>query len=253
MVAVVASLRRLPVLGSGHMPPSLWWVGAAAVTLLAVVGGAWFGYSPAQYSLTWVQILLLGLALSARRRRLHLRAIPLDRILLWAVFGFVVLEEIFYAGLRLHDWDILFDTGVLAFVVAVEMEDRLPQRLTAAVTRLADRGVLIMTRDTRNKAFVLLEPRAGKWAKVGGPAVSAMILLAWMVFFVSAFGADKVLTHLIIALFYPQLIFECVCGWVAGVSIAHMFAGGRSWRSFKQAGISWRLLPGHPDGAGGFK
>ena len=253
MVAVVASLRRLPRPGSGHMPPRPWWAGATALTLTAVVGGVLSGWRPADQWLVWAQILVVGLALSARRREFRLHAIPLHRVLLWAVFGSVVLEEIVRAGRRLGDWDVLFVSGVLAFVVAVGMVDKLPNRLAAAATRLADRGVLIMNRDARNRTFLLLQPRAGRWAKAGGPAVSVIILLAWMAIFVSALGIEKVFTHLFSVLFFPELIFDCVCGWFAGVCIADMFAAGRSWRSFRQEAIGWRLIPGHPDGAGGFR
>jgi len=101
-----------------------------------------------------------------------------------------------------------------------------------------------MTDDARETFDKQSEERAQKWTLFGGPAVAAIILAAWIL----ALGSPArfVLSD-------PRVLFECLCGWVAGERLGRMVAYGVSWRPAKCDGASWRLVPGHPDGAGGFR
>ena len=253
MVALVAALRRLPLLRAHRLPRWLWWAPASALALGIVVGGVSVGRPPARNWLAWAEILLVGMAGSAAHRKLRLHAVSIGRVLLWAAFGLVLLEQISSAGLRLGSWDAMFVTGVLAFVIAAEMADRIPAHLTVAFQRLGDRGVFTITADTQKKFTSRSEQLAGKWGWVGGLTVATIILLAWVVALIAASSAHFVLSHIGAILFYPQIPFEFLCGWIAGERIVRMFATWLSWRSLRQNDAVWRLMPGHPDGAGGFK
>jgi hypothetical protein len=250
MVLSVASLRHLHLWRGARLPLRLWWAPASALTLGAAAGGILVGWHPARWWPDWVMILVVGLAGSAARRKLLLFRVPMGRVLLWAVFGLVVVKEISSAGLRLRDWDVMLVTGVLAFVIAVEMTHRIPARLTAAFKRLGDRGVLAATPNAEKEFTARSEKYAGEWAWLGGLVVALITLGAWIAALAIAFSAVPSMSAV---LTYPPVLFECLCGWIAGERIVHMIAVGASWRSYTRDGAAWRLMPGHPDGAGGFK
>jgi len=242
MAALVASVRRRP----------LWWL-PASVLALGVAGlgllAGWPLSTPVGF--VWALILVTGLARSATRRELCLPGMPLGRVLLWSVPALVLGGEIFSAGLQLGRWDLMLVTGVLAFVIAVEMAARVPGRLAAAFGRLTGRGVLDMTDDAREAFDERSEERARKWTSFGGPAVAVIVLAAWIAAARFRQPAKLVLSDTRV-LSNPLMLFECLCGWVAGERLGRMIAHGVSWRPFKCDGASWRLVPGHPDGAGGF-
>jgi len=218
-----------------------------------VGGGILAGWAPAQNWVTWVLILLVGLAGSAARRKLRLLHVPLGRVLLWTVFGLVLVKEISWAGLRPKNWDVMFDTGVLAFVIAVEMADGIPARLTAAFKRLGDRGILATTPDAEKEFAARSEQLAAKWDWLGGLVVALIILAAWIAALAAAHTAKVVFSHISAVLSDPAVLFEFLCGWIAGKRIVHVIAAGMSWQSYIRKEAGWRLMPGHPDGAGGFK
>jgi len=113
-------------------------VAARSVLALGVAGlgllAGWPLSTPVGF--VWALILVVGLARSATRRELRLLGMPLGRVLLWSVPTLVLGAEIVSAGLRPGRWDLLLVTGVLAFVIAVEMAERVPGRMAAAFGRL---------------------------------------------------------------------------------------------------------------------
>jgi hypothetical protein len=237
MAALLASLRRRP---RWWLPASLLALGVAVLGLLA----GWPLSLPVGFA--WALTLVVGLARSATRDELRPRGVPLGQVLLWSVPALVLGREILSAGLRPGNWDLLFLTGVLAFVLAVEMAERVPGRMSAAFDRLEARGVLELTKEARERFNERSEERGRKWALLGGLAVALIILAAWIVVLGPQWPARFVLSD-------PVMLFECLCGWVAGERIGRMVAYGVSWRPYKCDGAKWRLFPGHPDGAGGFR
>jgi hypothetical protein len=237
MAGITASSRRFP----------LWWAPASVLTLVVAGWGLLGGWSLRSSWPVWVLVLVVGLARSAARHNLSLSGVPLGRVLLWAVLGLVIVEEVISAGLRPANWNIMVDTGVFAFVIAIEMADRVPARLTGAFDRLIDRGVLVITPGARKEFTARSERLARKWTAVGAPAAAAFLLLAWIIVLRGLGWPVKTM------LSAPYMLFECLCGWVAGERLSRMIAYGVSWRPFKRDGAQWRLMPGHPDGAGGFK
>ncbi len=231
--------------------PLSWWLPAGVLALFAV--WVWnYGWPPSsQWWLIWLEILLVGLAWSAAhsRRKLSLLGVPLDRVLLWAVFGLVLAGEI-SSGLARKPWDSMLVTAVFAFVITIEMMDRIPMRYKAVFDRLVGRGVLAMTPDIKKACFARLEQQARKWTRLGGPGGAAIALAVWIVALSINLGSHL---RFGVQLKGPVMLFSCLLGLVAGERFGRMAAYGESWRLFHPGGARWRLMPGHPDKAGGFK
>jgi hypothetical protein len=237
MAALWVSLRRR---SPWWLPASLLALGVAALGLLA----GW----PLSVSLgfVWALILVVGLARSASHGELRLYWVPLGRVLLWLAPVLVLGWEILTFGLRPGKWDLLLFTGVLAFVIAVEMADRVPGRFAAAFGRVRARGVLDMTAEARERFDKRLDERVRKWTAVGRPVVALIIFAIWIAVLGPQWPARFALSD-------PLMLFECLCGWVAGERVGQMIAYGVSWRPREFDGTKWQLFPGHPDGAGGFR
>jgi hypothetical protein len=235
MVALLASLRRPP-----------WWLPASLLAAGVAVLGLLAGWRSPLAGFIWVLILVVALARSASRSELRLLGAPLGQVLLWLVPALVIGWEILSVGLRPAKWDLLFVTGVLAFVVAVELAEKVPGRLEAAFGRLRARGVLDLTDDQQREFSERAEERAQKWGLLGGLSVAVIILAAWIAVLGPRWPARFVLSD-------PVMLFECVCGWIAGERIGRMIAYGASWRPYNSDAATWHLFPGHPDGAGGFR
>jgi hypothetical protein len=103
-----------------------------------------------------------------------------------------------------------------------------------------------MTPEGRSAFEERLEQRVRPWAVAGGLVVAAIILVAWLV----------VLSGLSARVRWGDLwlvVFECLCGWVAGEKLGRMVAYGFFWRPLNRDGARLHLVPGHLDGAGGLK
>jgi len=234
----------------------LWWLPPTLLALAVVAADLITGWQPRIFPAGyWALILAVGLSRFATGSDVRVHAAQLGQVLLWAVPVLLLGFQFAWNGPRPGRWDWQLLTGVLAFVVAVEMADRIPQRLALALDRLRARGVLDMTADSREQFTARSEHLARTWSVLGGITLALVILAAWM-----AFGHQDVyvarlpeLDQLKLIGLSPPVLFECVCGWIAGEKLGGMIACALSWRPYKYDDISWRLFPGHPDGAGGFK
>jgi hypothetical protein len=137
-------------------------------------------------------------------------------------------------------------TGVLAFVIGVDMARSIPARLHRAIKRLIDRNMLDMTAEDRSAFQDRLEQRVRPWAAAGGLVGAAIILAAWL-----AVMADWPAQARRYTLSF--VVLQCLCGWVAGEKLGRMVAYGFFWRPLNRDGARLRLVPGHVDGAGGLK
>lgn len=227
-----------------------WWAPAGVFAVVAALSVRDGGWPRSTWDwLMWAAILLIGLAESAARseRKLSLWGMRLHHVALWAVFGLVfvavILAERTTPG-------VMLVTGVLAFVVAMEMAESIPERHRVALDRLVSRGVLTMTREAQGACLRQLEVRARKATSAGGPAMAAVMLVGWIVVTIHR---APLANPLLVVMKNPQAVFDWFGAWFAGERTGQMIAYGTSWRLFKRGGIQWRLIPGHRDRAGGFK
>jgi hypothetical protein len=193
-----------------------------------------------------VLVLMVALAGSAAWHGIHVGTVPLDRVLLWVMLAGLLARQVVLYGPRPRDWNVMLVTGVVAFVIGIDMARSIPARLHRAIKRLIDRDVLDMTSEGRSAFEERLEQRVRLWAVVGGLVVAAIILVAWLV----------VMSDRSAQIRWGDLwlvVFECLCGWVAGERLGRMVAYGFFWRPLARDGARLCLVPGHVDGAGGFK
>lgn len=234
-----------------------WWPPACVVALGAAFWASASRWPPsARYWLIWPEILLVSLVLCTGHRegKLILHGVRLDRLLLWAVFGLMLLGEILDGiwGRGREPVVTPLLTGAFGFVIAVEMMDRIPARHGAVFDRLIDRGVLAMTAAAQEASFRDLEGQARKWATFSGPASAVIVLGAWAaVNRIFSFPAAAKTLEKWYGL--PLVLFSFLAIWVAGEKLGRMIAYGRSWRLFMRKGDRWQIMPGHPDRVGGFK
>ena len=226
---------------------SPWWLPASLLALAVAVLGLLAGWQlSVSLAAIWALILVVGLSRSASDGELRLYRLPVGRVLLWLAPALVLGWEVLTVTLRQGTWDLLLFTGVLAFVIALEMADRVPARFAAAFGRVKARGVLDMPAEARERFDRRLEQRAQKWTAAGGPVVAIIVFAVWIAVLGPRWPARFALSN-------PLMLFECLCGWVAGEKIGRMIAYGASWRPRQFDGATWQLFPGHPDGAGGFR
>lgn len=248
-----------------------WWLPAGVLVLAAAFWVGAFGspLSP-RYWLIWPEMLLLGLAWSAGRDerkpsrlaahpgQLDLRGgralgMPLDRLLLWAVFGLVLVGETL-DGILLREPVITpLLTGTFGLIIAVEMMDRIPTRHEAVIARLTGCGVLTLPSAGQNARFDQVKGQAQKWATACGPVVAVVGLAVWILALRTfSFPAVKA------AVQYgwgplPLMLFTSLGGWIAGERLGRMIPYGKSWQLFIGKDAQRRIILGHPDRVGGFK
>lgn len=138
------------------------------------------------------------------------------------------------------DW--LLISGGLALLVGVHLSHGVPEALERCLRRLGDRGVIRvpttldeLSRDMENCVL-------RRWAPIAGGVVAAGIALA----FLGAYGLEGLLRRL------PLVLAEVFGGYIAGCYLGRMACYGSLGRYLGKHGCSLRLIPGHPDGVGGW-
>jgi len=240
MGAIAAGLRRS------------WWGAPTALGLGLFVWEAGFELAlDWRLSLVYVaalcaQVLVVALAVGAARTSARLRGRGLDRLLWWASLPVVVGFQVADAWGDFAQVDVMFLSGFLAFLLGLELTRRMPARLSAAVDRLFDRGVLSQSATDRAHSRMLLEQRARRWSLRGARTVAGALAAMWAVVLIQKPGEVR-------ALWLWIVVFECLCAWVAGEQLGQMAAYGTLWRIHQRHGALLRVQPGHVDGAGGLK
>jgi hypothetical protein len=219
---------------------------------LVVLGWELLQSVPLVLAVVWTAVVLVvALAGSAAWHGIRVGTVPLDRALLWVMLAGLLAAQVVVYGPRPRDWDVMLVTGVVAFVIGIDMARSIPARLHRAIKRLIDRDVLDMTPEACSAFEERLEQRVRPWAVAGGLVVAVIILVAWLVV-LSDWSAQARWGDLWAAEL-DLVVFECLCGWIAGEKLGRMVGYGFFWRPLNRDGSRLRLVPGHVDGAGGLK
>ncbi|MGB8983838.1 MAG: hypothetical protein WCC12_18350 [Anaerolineales bacterium] len=163
-------------------------------------------------------------------------------LVVWAlVLNFCVTEY------RVHHWswmrwDLMFITGLLAFIIALSLAQTIPGRMTQTLERLSKRGVFEFTNGSLADFRSRLERRARLFGKIGAAFVALVILAA----FLAAFR-DFIVEAI------PLTLLEFFLGGVAGYFIGQMVAYGTLGQLARSAGVRIAPKPGHIDRAAGLK
>ncbi len=159
--------------------------------------------------------------------------------LLVLVFCFMQYREL---GWQWLNWDLMFITGLLAFIAALSLAQTIPDRMIQTLERLAKRGVFELSDQSLAGFQTKMEDRAQRFAKVGAFVVGLAILAA----FLAAFGR-----YILYAI--PLTALELFLGAVAGYYIGQMVAYGTLGQLVSSEKIAVAAKPGHIDRAAGLK
>jgi hypothetical protein len=173
-----------------------------------------------------------------------------------AFFIYILLQNYLDYGTTLQDWDWLFISGFLVFIVAVQLARGLPYKFNVLLFRLADRGVLVESHDQGIKLdrdaeqLRALHDRVRElehWlAQIVGILVALILLVACIAAF-GQFGPGVVLQH------FGLILVATAAGYVAGRHIGTMIAYSFLGAYMRSARVAVQAKPGHIDGAAGLK
>ena len=177
------------------------------------------------------------------------------RWLLWSTLPVFCLREIGLHWLLRYGfdrWGALFISAWLVVLIGLQLVASTPERLRGALQRLHERGLLPESVTAVDAIERDLERSAHRGALLGGLIVPVAVLLAegllsgllsalphWRTWLVSPFGA--------------YLILNVIASSVVGAWIGRMAGYGRLGHVLAERGFELRVVPDHPDGAGGLR
>jgi hypothetical protein len=202
----------------------------------------WFDYA-------WIAGVCTVLAVDAVR--LHGDQPP--RYVQWLVWSMPIaaaVRALWSVGLDLRRWDSMWISAWLAVAIAWSLARSTPERLRRTLQRLDDRQVLGEGGDGAGELSRDLDRIAHRWAVAGG----GCIVLAFAVTGpLVGFGLLSDLRLRQIGVLGAYFIPAFLAAFVAGAWVGRMAAHGRLGGHVRRRQLRLRVIPGHPDGAGGLR
>jgi len=154
-------------------------------------------------------------------------------------------------GLRRKPWDVLLISAWLLVVIGLALVASTPERLHQALQRLRDRGVLAESVEAGAGVERELEPIAHRWSIVGGwcVPVALLVTLPLLLGYYAAHWRSWALGPRVA----DGLVLPVIAGSVVGGWAGRMAGYGRLGHVLAKRGLELRVVPGHPDGAGGLR
>jgi len=146
-------------------------------------------------------------------------------------------------------WDQLETSGWLVLLIGLEVAALAPVRVDKAMQRLLHRDVLRAPAQAIRESQSDLEQAGHTWSVAGGWCVSLVLLLTWPL-------VSHVAGHWHSWAFGPAVtdeILVLLAGAIAGGWLGRMTGYGRLGTILAKRGLQLRVVPGHPDGAGGLR
>lgn len=173
------------------------------------------------------------------------------RWLLWSTLPVLCLYQIEVHGLRRKPWDVLLISAWLLVVIGLALVASTPERLHQALQRLRDRGVLAESVEAGAGVERELEPIAHRWSIVGGwcVPVALLVTLPLLLGYYAAHWRSWALGPRVA----DGLVLPVIAGSVVGGWAGRMAGYGRLGHVLAKRGLELRVVPGHPDGAGGLR
>jgi hypothetical protein len=230
------------------------WVRLGVGLAVAVGTGAFIAVTtgvPVRYWFdnAWIAGVCTVLAVDAVRLRgdqppRHLR------LLAWSMPMAAAVEQLWSDGLDMRQWDSMWISAWLAVAVAWSLARSTPERLRRTLQRLDDRQVLGGDGNGVGELSRDLDRIAHRWALAGGGCVVVAFAVTgpWV-------GPDLLgpLSLGQIGSRAAYLIPAFLAAFVAGAWVGRMAAHGRVGAQVRRRQLRLRVIPGHPDGAGGLR
>ncbi len=160
-------------------------------------------------------------------------------VLLSLVLIFNCISDSIPYGWDFFRWDWMLISGVVAFIIGMQWSKTIPSQLTASLTRLANRDVLLADTEQLAQFNTTLAIRADVWAHQVGIIAAAAIVVAFLV----PFGFRKLVL----------MTLEGVGGYLGGRYLGRMASYGTLQRVMRREGLQIKVQPLHIDTAAGLK
>ncbi|HEB69105.1 MAG TPA: hypothetical protein ENI88_05725 [Desulfobulbus sp.] len=163
--------------------------------------------------------------------------------ILWLLLFLFPFQQYYSFQLELTQWDLLFFTGILAFILGLNLVEGLNDRFTLTLNRLITRGIIKVDAQRKKIFFNHLERHAQDWARIGGIVAAILILGAFTVVLINDFYWQMVLLA----------AAESMGGYIAGNYLGRMVGYGLLGRQLIKESIRIETQPSHVDGVAGLK
>lgn len=231
--AVVGAVRRWP----DWMIPALLGVAVAAVEYVA-------GGQPAGRVLADAWTILATGTIAINSSRPAPMPATRRRFLLASLLPAIVIASAFSTRAGRYGWDWLYLSGILTFLLGVELSEPLGAMLDDTLRGLTDAEILKITSRERRGLRKELLRTTRRNQNVAGVVVGTALGLGW--FGYGATDLPYIATHNL-----AGLAIQTLAGVIAGQRLGRMVAYGRVWRQLPRRSTVFDLMPSHPDGAAG--
>lgn len=169
----------------------------------------------------------------------------------------IIAFELVVNGSDLRKWDLLFDSACVTVIAGLWLSRGLSERFATMVERLTNRGAFTypdgaVTPEEVSEIKDELYADARRYERILSVATGGLIALAFVVANTSSLPERSTLSDVIIWV----VVAACIGGFggfLVGRVIGRMLSFGSLGRRLTRRGISFRVTPGHVDGAAGLK
>jgi hypothetical protein len=197
----------------------------------------------------WVVAIMTYTLLTPAVPGMPRRQVMSGRWLLWSTLPVLLVGQLpfIHYGRQL---DLLLLSGWMVLLIGLELARHTPVMLARTLRRLSDRGVLGPPDIVGSLTADLNRQWRGWWvASAAGVGGALLVTSVWIVF------ASGGVPAWVLGPAAADAIFQAVAGAVAGSWLGRMVSYGRliGKAGLCQHKLVLRVIPGHPDGAGGLK
>lgn len=163
--------------------------------------------------------------------------------ILWLVIVLMPFHEYYQHQFNFPQWDLLLITGLLTFILGLNLVVFVQIRFNRTVERLLLRGSLKIDDDDQNKFVGRLEKHAQRWARVGGIIATVAILAAFSIVLSNNFNWPRAMLGL----------GEAIGAYIVGNYLGRMASYGQLGWQLNRESASIEVQPNHVDGVAGLK
>jgi hypothetical protein len=169
----------------------------------------------------------------------------------------IVTFELVINGPHVRDWDLLFDSGCITVITGLWLSRGLSAHFVTMVERLTNRHAFTypdgaVAPEEVSEIMDQLYADVGRSERILGMATGGLIALLFVVANTSSLPERSTLSDVVIWV----VVAACIGGFggfLVGRVIGRMLSYGSLGRRLTRRGISFRVIPGHVDGAAGLK
>lgn len=163
-------------------------------------------------------------------------------VVLALILVMIITNELVLFGTDVTQWDPLFVSTVLIFVVMLRAALELEDRCTSVLSRLARRGTLELSSGSTDVLQQRVRARSRAWAHWSGLIIAVAALSAFVAAYIGAQRTEVLITAV-----------AMLGGYLAGRAVGRALAFGRIGTWLVRWHHSVAAMPGHPDRAAGLK